>query len=266
MNKEWVDKKNGERQEKIIAMKKYIADEINACRFLGVDEKKEYLKKLDSAVQYLWLDLYFLYLDKDFDNEAELEKCKEWGRSLPVKELGYLLEYPNYYDEFLDSELVEFDGDIIITDPCYIIKDGSDDWERCNYGENMELLGFSKYITKRTLCGDWSCTTYNTDNNQAIGAFSADTGLVSVFLLDEILKYNPEYKAHIESKWTTTWIRDFKGKVQIIVTHSEGVYSETTEYHSEGDTWEDFSVEVVGHGVNKITGQPINFIGCQTGF
>lgn len=35
---------------------------------------------------------------------------------------------------------MKFKGDIIITDPCYIIKDDSEknDWELCNYGENME--------------------------------------------------------------------------------------------------------------------------------
>ena len=29
---------------------------------------------------------------------------------------------------------------------------------------------------------------------------------------------------------------------------------------------EDYMVEVVGHGINKKTGEPINFVGKQTGF
>lgn len=54
---------------------------------------------------------------------------------------------------------MKFKGDIIITDPCYIIKDNSDDWNKCGWGENMGILGFTTYISEYTLCGDWSCST-----------------------------------------------------------------------------------------------------------
>lgn len=30
---------------------------------------------------------------------------------------------------------MKFKGDIIITDPCYIIKDNSDDWDKCGWGD-----------------------------------------------------------------------------------------------------------------------------------
>lgn len=29
---------------------------------------------------------------------------------------------------------MKFKGDIIITDPCYIIKEDSDDWNKCGWG------------------------------------------------------------------------------------------------------------------------------------
>lgn len=29
---------------------------------------------------------------------------------------------------------MKFKGDIIITDPCYIIKKDSDDWDKCGWG------------------------------------------------------------------------------------------------------------------------------------
>lgn len=266
MNRKWVEEKNKERREKTLAMKKRIADEIKTSEFLSDNEKKLYLKNLDENLLRLKLDLGFLHLNEDLSTEKNFD-CKTWASSLPIQEYEYLLDYPNYFDRFLDSELIECDGDIIITDPCYIMRNGfNEDWRKCVCGENMEVLGFTRYLTKDTIYGDWSCTTYDTDTNQVIGQFCADAGLVSVFLLDEILKYNPDYKDHIENKWTATWIKNFKGTVQIVVTRSEGVYSETTEYHNEGDVWKDYSVEVVGHGVNKETGKPINFIGCQTGF
>lgn len=156
---------------------------------------------------------------------------------------------------------MKFKGDIIITDPCYIIKDNSDDWNKCGWGENMGILGFTTYIPEYTLCGDWSCSTWSTprkdveaqleelntlgrarwelmkqygeDSVQAkiyddkiadaslnikkIGHFCADTGMVAVFLLDEVLKYNPDFDYHINREWTTTLIKDFDGEVNYYV-------------------------------------------------
>ena len=129
----------------------------------------------------------------------------------------------------------------------------------------MEVLGIRNYMTRDTLYGDWGCTVYNTDTKEEIGEFCADAGLVSVFLLDEVLKYNPDFDYHKEKDWTTTLIPDFKGTVQFVVEHQEGVYEDTTEYHKAGDKWEDYSVHVIGHGINKKTGEPINFRSAQTG-
>lgn len=168
---------------------------------------------------------------------------------------------------------MDFDGDIIITDPCYIIRAEhhgiapltDDDWGTCWYGNNMEALGIYNYMTRDTIYGDWSCTVYNTDTNEAIGKFCADAGLVSVFLLDEVLKYNPDFNYHKERTWTTMLISDFKGTVEFVVEHEEGVYEEDSEYWKAGDKWENDSVHVVGHGINKKTGEPINFRSTQTG-
>lgn len=48
---------------------------------------------------------------------------------------------------------MKFKGDIVITDPCYVIKRGSEDWRKCNYGDNMEVLGLTKFISESTLYG-----------------------------------------------------------------------------------------------------------------
>lgn len=114
---------------------------------------------------------------------------------------------------------MEFKGDIIITDPCYICKDG--DWEKCGYGDNMEALGIKNYICRDTICGDWSCTTYNSKTREKIGEFCADSGMVAVFLLDEVLKYNPDFDYHIERPWTTTLIKDFDGDIDFKVVDDE---------------------------------------------
>ena len=152
-------------------------------------------------------------------------------------------------------------GDIIITDPCYIIKkrdtnnmpkyddffkfknqsdypdfDGKyskmflsdcerydsayDKWEQENPDDrdlwddnDLSKFGINHFICHDTLYGDWSCTTINTDTNKPMGEFCADSGQVAVFLLDEVLQYNPDFNFHIEKPWTTTLIKNFDGEV-----------------------------------------------------
>ena len=72
-----------------------------------------------------------------------------------------------------------------------------EEWEKSKLGENMEVLGIHTYISRDTLYGDWSCTTYNSDTKEKLGEFCADVGGVAVFLLDEVLKYNPDYDDYI---------------------------------------------------------------------
>lgn len=153
---------------------------------------------------------------------------------------------------------MRFKGDIIITDPCYIIRAPhhgtvpmtKDDWKACNYGENMEALNIKTYLTRNTIYGDWSCTTYKTEDNEELGQFCADAGLVSVFLLDEVLAYNPDFDYHLKRPWTTTLIKDFDGEIEINVV--------PYKYEDEGRNYEDEEVRVIGKG-------NINFYTTQTG-
>lgn len=115
-----------------------------------------------------------------------------------------------------------------------------DDWSRCDCGCNMEALGISTYFTEDTIYGDWGCSTYKivedpykVINNFVeaeekgedykidcfkLGDFCADAGLVSVFLLDEVRKYNPDIDKWIASHdWCVTTIPDFDGEVNYYV-------------------------------------------------
>lgn len=58
----------------------------------------------------------------------------------------------------------EFDGDIIITDPCYIIRNENgitkNDWHYCEYGEYMERLGIKNYLFQthaKYICHQVNC-------------------------------------------------------------------------------------------------------------
>lgn len=161
---------------------------------------------------------------------------------------------------------MKFKGNIIITDPCYIIKecleenpypcpwdkkymdspyrdelikqykkweDAHNDWKKCESGQNMKALGISHYICADTIYGDWSCTAYKITedpykvidsfvengkdcgvNYHKLGNFCADVGMVAVFDLDEVRKYNPNIDEWIAShNWCITTITDFDGEV-----------------------------------------------------
>ena len=133
------------------------------------------------------------------------------------------------------------------------------DWDYCDCGVDMGKLGFANSLVSSTRYGDWSCTTVQLDNHEdrhpigKLGNFCADAGLVGVFLLDEVLKYNPDYKDHLEKDRTTTLIKDFHGEIMI---------SEITKKYEDeetGDIGEDIAVSVMGKG-------NINFETVQTGF
>lgn len=119
-------------------------------------------------------------------------------------------------------------------------KNTHDDWRKCKGGRNMETLGISTYFTEDTIYGDWGCTTYKIEENpykvvdnfvkayeegnnyriecSKLGNFCADSGLVSVFLLDEVRKYNPSIDEWIASHdWCVTTITDFDGEVNYYV-------------------------------------------------
>lgn len=155
---------------------------------------------------------------------------------------------------------MRFNGTIIITDPCYVVK--KDDWEKSYHGRKMNIFGISNYITESTLIGDWNCIVYETKQNpnyvikiivkankyyydncendineieldhlynkymhsvsecadNELGIFCADSGLVSVFYLDDILKYNPDFsKWADEHDWCVTEIQDFNGNIEYVI-------------------------------------------------
>lgn len=91
-------------------------------------------------------------------------------------------------------------------------KDHEDDWDKCGFGEHMERLGFTAFLSDDTIYGDWDCEVVNTDTKEKIGEFCADAGMVGVFLLDEVMKNNPEYEPAYHN---ATVIKDFHGTVEL---------------------------------------------------
>lgn len=125
---------------------------------------------------------------------------------------------------------MKFKGTIIITDPCYIIKDK----------DKIKTLSISHCISGSTIYGDWSCTTFQTiddpyynlkaledayDSNEYVkidcpklGKFCSDSEMVAVFDLDEVREYNPDIDEWIAShSWYVTTITNFDGEVNYYI-------------------------------------------------
>jgi hypothetical protein len=107
---------------------------------------------------------------------------------------------------------MRFDGDIVITDPVYIVS--SDDWNKCKNGKDISVLGFENFMVDETICGDWQCYIVD-DKNKQIGHITADSGLSGVFLINEITKYSKKISSYIkQDKYIATVINDFHGDIQ----------------------------------------------------
>lgn len=93
-------------------------------------------------------------------------------------------------------------GDIVITDPCYVKYDKT-----------------QFHYERDTIYGDWSCTTVD-ENNNILGYFCADSGMVGVYLLDYISNKNILFeKPHL-----ATIIKNFDGDINFKISKQEEEY------------------------------------------
>lgn len=304
MTQEYVDNLNRIVQEERLNKLKGFEEYLDNSEFdFSEEDKKRILnaKYMNDTFQFV---AFSRIIDKvhngEFKDSREgIDKFDAIYPSLEDKFDLRNLGFAKNFDYLLDSEKIQFDGDIIITDPCYVCKDRDwtdepaynsffrypnfydyedkeewkadnkayedahnewkkthkSDWEICEYGEKMENLGFTSYIVRDTIYGDWSCTTYN-QNKKVIGQFCADAGMVAVLLLEEVIKNNPYYKDHIENTHCVTLIKDFHGVVQ-----SKVIKEEWTD--KKGKKHIDYSVIIEGKGISQ--GKTLEFTTRQTG-
>lgn len=144
---------------------------------------------------------------------------------------GSIYEYPDYDADKKESKMFSENAKKLYEADekwCQENPDDRDYWDETN----LSPFGFTTYLTHNTLYGDWGCTTFDSNTNKPIGEFCADGGEVGVFLLDEVLKYNPEYTDYKDEnmQFTVTLIKDFDGEVWF-----EKVDSETLIVRGEGN-------------------------------
>lgn len=224
--------------------------------------------KEGTPVKTVDIHMLFVYTDEDFldfyfENREEFIPAAAKYYAHFHKNLGQYYEYLEYGTvsvEKAEDKVMDFNGDIVITDPCYLSANMTDEERRnfdCAYMTNYGIVG----IESDTYCGDWSCTTYDRltwdedGRSKPIGNFCADSGMVCVADLASVLKFNPKYDYHIKKDWSATLIRDFKGTVCIRIEQVDG----------GNEIYPAYSASVIGQGVNRKTGEPMEFYTRQTG-
>ena len=258
MNQAWVDAKKQESAQKVESLFTELRGNFERCGLFTEAEVPAIIERMKRGPIPMSVGLYEILAECTVDRRKAMEdnELQSWIDDVfhfihTQNDLiiGIIFEQQANYSVFLDSEPVCFDGDIIITDPGYMMMD-DDGWSRCDCGRKLDVLGFTSYLTHNTICGDWSCTTYNIDTGEPMGTFCTIAGTVSVMLLDEAVRYNPHYLHDIVSQpHESTIVANFCGMVQIVVKEEGG----------------NPFVEVVGNGFNRVTGDPINFRSRQTG-
>lgn len=251
MKQKWVKRKQKEQEEKAEKIMREMQQFLKET--IGEKYPDDAIKSLidyvyDAGKRNYPLGPYKLLLPPDVIasmTDADIETHKTM-----CKDLVDVLS--THYEWYIDSDSEHYHGDIIITDPCYVIKDS--DWSGlCGllehaYSKNIRYHGIPRTIMRDTLYGDWGCTTYDKRTKEELGSFCADSGMVAVFDLNEALKYNPDFDYHTERPWTTTLIKDFDGDVWFAIRQHRSKYC---------SNW--YTVHVIGKGINIQTGEEIEF-------
>lgn len=208
------------------------------------DQKLTWMK--DTAMQEV------LDLAKQEQGSLSVEDVYQIFQALSHLHMEWVLNFSKDFSRLADSKPLHFDGDVVITDPCYFMRDpapgAKNDWSACDYGRKLDLFGIRDFYTRDTLSGDWGCQVTDPDTGKVYGSFGADSGQVCVADLSQVLSYNPDYDLADAGACV---LHDFKGTIQVVVRPFWG---------GADLAYDEYRVQVIGDGIHKTTGQPFRFI------
>lgn len=104
-----------------------------------------------------------------------------------------------------------FKGSIVIGDPSYFTNSESD-WKLCEFGKQMDKLGFSDYLF--ILFPDDPQVIINETTHKLLGGICQDSGVIVVVYKKELESYNPDYEKSFFSEKNRTIINDFDGEIE----------------------------------------------------
>lgn len=104
---------------------------------------------------------------------------------------------------------------IVITDPCYVLKEEDMDKYVDDHDDTFLKEYFRDFIIADTGIGDWSNSVYM--NDEKIGDFAADAGMVFVCTLSDLLNYreDAEQKIKFLQPRCLTIVPDFTGDITV---------------------------------------------------
>lgn len=105
---------------------------------------------------------------------------------------------------------VDFNGTIIIGDPCEMVV-SEEDWQKCNWGKHMEKIGINHFLY---VDYEEDFPTVVSDTGEKLGSFCTDSCAIVVLYLEDLIKYNPMFNQHVEYSENWTIIQNFVGKVK----------------------------------------------------
>lgn len=178
---------------------------------------------------------------EDFDEMLELETSFH-ERELLEEEAKCKTPKPEPYLDVVEA--FHINGNIVITDPCYI--------------RNFVHPTHSR----STLYGDWGCSVWYFDprkgdtpkkGEKPFGEFCADSGQVCVTALDKTARKKVEEWLK-NREWCGTIIEGFDGTVE---------YVERVSFFAHGGEWHE-ERELIVRGKGTKNGKPFGFITAQT--
>lgn len=104
-----------------------------------------------------------------------------------------------------------FKGSIVIGDPSYFIN-SDEDWERSEYGQRLDHLGFTDYMIIDF--PDDPQIVIDDKTKATIGGICQDSGVIAVVYKNELAAHNPNYEESFFSKKNRTIIDDFDGEIE----------------------------------------------------
>lgn len=150
----------------------------------------------------------------------------------------------------VEQEMIADNDTLIITDPCYIMKDEHwQQWLDMEFTKNpigldkylREYHNFGELIAADTGVGDWSNTVYNTETKEPLGLFSADAGMVIVCTLSDLTNYgyDKDELNRLDDIGCLTTIPNYSGHIRLCYEHSEDNFK-LAVIEAVGETEEDF--------------------------
>ncbi len=141
MTREWAEEKTREMWEETDKAKKHLIETLSSLKYRKEAKAEKTIEEIRGGCYALETTVRFLIAEA-FDENGEVmgftesrEYMDKLGLSEDISKMYY--DNPTYrdvqgsinlYERFIDSETMHFDGDIIITDPCYVTKDTKQDY------------------------------------------------------------------------------------------------------------------------------------------